>query len=176
MKQQGFSEYNVLLLIFHFDMRFNFLERNAEYLLSLLLLGLAIFLMQEVWVSVQDLEIIYQQLLEGAIFTEGPPISGLKGYLLFCLGSTFWFLLVFASMLSQKQIPLWFGQASFILLPFWVITFYFLNERADYEWISIGQFLRYQFLPSWNLLSFLLAIGFAIIGVRFSRILRNNDT
>jgi hypothetical protein len=152
------------------------LRRIGEYLLLVLLLGLPIYLYREVWVSIQVLETIYQQLLEGAVFTEGPPISGLKEYLLFCLVSVFWILLVFASLLSKRRILLWFGQISFILLPFWVITFSFLNERADYEWISLGQYLRYQFLPSWNLLLFILAIGFAFIGVRNCRLLRINDT
>ena len=121
-------------------MRLASLERNAEYLLSILLIGLAIFLFREVWVSVQVLERIYQHLLEGAVFTEGPPILGVEQYLLFCLCSAAWFLLVFAFLLSRRYYPLWLVQFSFILSPIWVILFAFFNERADYEFTPYSTF------------------------------------
>jgi hypothetical protein len=152
------------------------LERHAEYLLSILLIGLAIFLLREVWVSVQVLESIYKQLLEGAIFTEGPPILGVEQYLLFCLCSAAWFLLVFAFLLSRRYYPLWVVQFSFLITPIWVVFFAFFNERADYEFISLQHFLVHQFLPSWNLFGFILSIAVAVFGVRYSRLMRNTAT
>jgi uncharacterized membrane protein len=157
-------------------MRLAFLERNAEYLLSILLIGLAIFLLREVWVSVQVLESIYKHLLEGAIFTEGPPILGVQQYLRFCLCSAAWFLLVFAFLLSRRFYPLWLVQISFFLTPIWVVFFAFLNERADYEFTSLGHFLVHQFLTSWNLFWVILSIAAAGLGVRHCRLMRNAAT
>jgi hypothetical protein len=154
-------------------MRLSLLERNAEGLLSILLVGLATFLLREVWVSVQVLESIYKALLEGWIFTEGPPILGLEGYLLFCLYSAAWFLLVFAFLLSRRTYPLWFAQFTFYLAPMWVVFFAFFNERADYEMITLRHFLVYQFLPSWNILWVILSIAVAVFGVRHCRFMRN---
>jgi len=111
-------------------MRLALLERNAEYLLSILLIGLAIFLFREVWVSVQVLESIYKHLLEGAVFTEGPPILGVEQYLLFCLCSAGWFLLVFAFLLSRRCYPLWIVQFSFFLTPMWVVFYAFSLSSA----------------------------------------------
>jgi uncharacterized membrane protein len=153
-------------------MRLAFLERNAEYLLSILLIGLAIFLLREVWVSVQVLESIYKHLLDGAIFTEGPPILGVQQYLLFGLCSAAWFLLVFAFLLSRRFYPLWLVQISFFLTPIWVVFFAFLNERADYEFTSLGHFLVHQFLTSWNLFWVILSIAAAGLGVRHCRLMR----
>jgi hypothetical protein len=153
-------------------MRLAFLERNAEYLLSILLIGLAIFLLREVWVSVQVLESIYKHLLDGAIFTEGPPILGVQQYLLFCLCSAAWFLLVFAFLLSRRFYPLWLVQISFFLTPIWVVFFAFINERADYEFTSLGHFLVHQFLTSWNLFWVILSIAAAGLGVRHCRLMR----
>ena len=157
-------------------MRLALLERNAEYLLSLLLIGLAIFLFREVWVSVQVLEGIYKHLLEGAVFTEGPPILGVEQYLLFCLCSAGWFLLVFAFLLSRRCYPLWIVQFSFFLTPMWVIFYAFLNERADYEFTPLRHFLVHQFLPSWNLFWVILSIAVAVFGVRHCRLMRNAAT
>ena len=154
-------------------MRLALLERNAEYLLSILLIGLAIFLFREVWVSVQVLESIYKHLLEGAVFTEGPPILGVKQYLLFCLCSAAWFLLVFAFLLSRRCYPLWIVQFSFFLSPMWVVFYAFLNERGDYEFTPLRHFLVHQFLPSWNLFWVILSIAVAVFGVRHCRLMRN---
>ncbi len=153
-------------------MRLAFLDRNAEYLLSILLIGLSIFLLREVWVSVQVLESIYKALLEGAIFTEGPPILGVEQYLLFCLCSAAWFLLVFAFLLSRRYYPLWLVQFSFILTPIWVVFFGLFNERADYEITTLQHFLVYEFLPSGNIFWFILSIGVAVFGVRYCRLMR----
>jgi hypothetical protein len=157
-------------------MRLALLERNAEYLLSILLIGLAIFLFREVWVSVQVLESIYKHLLEGAVFTEGPPILGVEQYLLFCLCSAGWFLLVFAFLLSRRCYPLWIVQFSFFLTPMWVVFYAFLNERADYEFTPLRHFLVHQFLPSWNLFWVILSIAVAVFGVRHCRLMRNAAT
>jgi len=158
------------------EMRLASLERNAEYLLSILLIGLAIFLFREVWVSVQVLESIYKHLLEGAVFTEGPPILGVEQYLLFCLCSAAWFLLVFAFLLSRRYYPLWLVQFSFFLSPIWVVFFAFFNERADYEFTPLRHFLVHQFLPSWNLFWVILSIAVAVFGVRHCRLMRNAAT
>jgi hypothetical protein len=147
-------------------MRLASLERNAEYLLSIPLIGLPIFLFREVWESVQVLKSIYKHLLEGAVFTEGPPILGVEQYLLFCLCSAAWFLLVFAFLL-------WLVQFSFILSPIWVFFFAFFNERADYEFTSLQNFLVHQFLPSWNLFWVIISIVVAVYGVRHCRLMRN---
>ncbi len=157
-------------------MRLALLERNAEYLLSILLIGLAIFLFREVWVSVQVLESIYKHLLEGAVFTEGPPILGVEQYLLFCLCSAGWFLLVFAFLLSRRCYPLWLVQFSFFLAPMWVVFYAFLNERADYELTPLRHFLVHQFLPSWNLFWVILSIVVAVFGVRHCQLMRNAAT
>jgi hypothetical protein len=157
-------------------MRLTSLERNAEYLLSIPLIGLAVFLFREVWVSVQVLESIYKHLLEGAVFTEGPPILGVEQYLLFCLCSAAWFLLVFAFLLSRRYYPLWLVQYSFILAPIWVVFFAFFNERADYEFTSLWHFLVHEFLPSWNLIWVMLSIAVAVFGVRHCRSMRNAAT
>ena len=157
-------------------MRLALLERNAEYLLSILLIGLAVFLFREVWVSVQVLESIYKHLLEGAVFTEGPPILGVEQYLLFCLCSAGWFLLVFAFLLSRRCYPLWIVQFSFFLTPMWVVFYAFLNERADYEFTPLRHFLVHQFLPSWNLFWVILSIAVAVFGVRHCRLMRNAAT
>jgi len=157
-------------------MRLALLERNAEYLLSILLIELAIFLFREVWVSVQVLESIYKHLLEGAVFTEGPPILGVEQYLLFCLCSGGWFLLVFAFLLSRRCYPLWIVQFSFFLTPMWVVFYAFLNERADYEFTPLRHFLVHQFLPSWNLFWVILSIAVAVFGVRHCRLMRNAAT
>jgi len=149
------------------------LKRNAEYLLSITLIGLAIFLFREVWVSVQVLERIYEALLEGAIFTEGPPILGVEQYLLFSLCSAAWLLLVFAFLLSRRYYPLWLAQFSFFLSPIWVVFFAFINERAYYESTSLQSFLVHQFLPSWNLIWVILSIVLAVFGVRYCRLMRN---
>ena len=152
------------------------MERNAEYILSIVLVGLAIFLLREVWVSVQVLESIYRQLMEGMIFTEGPPILGVEQYLLFCLCSAAWFLLVFAFLLSRRCYPLWIVQFSFFLTPMWVVFYAFLNERADYEFTPLRHFLVHQFLPSWNLFWVILSIAVAVFGVRHCRLMRNAAT
>ncbi len=157
-------------------MRNFILERNAENLLLILLIGLAIFLLREVWVSVQVLESIYKHLLEGAIFTEGPPILGVEQYLLFCLCSAAWFLLVFAFLLSRRYYPLWIVQFSFILTPIWIIFFAYFYERAYYEFTSLQHFLMYQFLPSWNLFWVILSIAVAVFSVRHCRLMRNAAT
>jgi hypothetical protein len=156
-------------------MRIAFLEKNAEYLLSILLIGLAIFLLREVWASVQVLESIYKALLEGAIFTEGPPILGVEQYLLFCLCSAAWFLLVLAFLLSRRYYALWFVQFSFFLTPIWVLFFAFYDERAYYEVTYLQHFLVHQFLPSWNLFWFILSIAVAVFGVRHCHLMRNAE-
>jgi hypothetical protein len=153
-------------------MRLDLLERNAEYVLSVLLIGLATFLLREVWASVQVLESIFKALLEGAIFTEGPPIVGVKQYLLFCLCSAAWFLLVFAFLVSRRYYPLWLVQFSFFLTPIWVVFFAFFNERADYEFTTLQHFLVHEFLPSGNIFWFILSIGAAVFGVRHCRLMR----
>ena len=157
-------------------MRKALFERNAEYLLSILLLGLAIFLFREVWASVQVLESIYKHLLEGAVFTEGPPILGVKQYLLFCLCSAAWFLLVFAFLLSRRCYPLWLVQFSFLLTPIWIVFFAFMSERADYQYTPFRHFLVCQFLPSWNLFWFIFSIVVAVFGVRHCRLMRSAAT
>jgi hypothetical protein len=153
-------------------MRLALLDRNAENVLSVLLIGLATFLFREVWASVQVLERIFKALLEGAIFTEGPPIVGVEQYLLLCLCSAAWFLLVFAFLVSRRYYPLWFVQFSFILTPIWVVFFGFFKERADYEFTTLQHFLVYEFLPSGNIFWFIISIGAAVFGVRHCRVMR----
>jgi hypothetical protein len=158
------------------DMKLTILERNAEYLLSILLIGLAIFLFREVWLSVQVLEEIHKALLEGAIFTEGPPLYGVKQYLLFCLCSGAWFLFVFAFLLSRRYYPLYLVQFTFSLTPIWFFYYVFTKSSAYYEYGSLWNFLIHQFLPSWNLFWVILSIAVAVVGVRHSRLMRKAAT
>jgi hypothetical protein len=170
----GAAEFKAVRLpSFISEMRLASLERNAEYLLSGPLIGLSIFLFREVWVSVRVLEIIYKHLLEGAVFTEGPPILGVEQYLPFCLCSAAWFLLVSAFLLSRRCYPLWLAQFSFFLTLIWVVSFAFFKEHADYEFTPLGHFLVHQSLPSWNLFWVILSIAVAIFGVRNCRLMRN---
>ena len=154
-------------------MRLTTLERNAEYLLSVLLVGLAIFLFREVWVSVHVLEEIHKSLLEGAIFTEGPPIAGAKRYLLFCLCSGAWFLLAFAFLLSRRGYTLYLAQFTFLLTPVWFVYYAFIKASAYYVYDSLWSFLLHQFLPSWYLFGFILSVAVAVLGVRHCRSMRN---
>jgi hypothetical protein len=154
-------------------MKSTILERNAEYLLSILLVGLATFLFREVWTSVQVLEEIHKSLLEGAIFTEGPPAPGVKRYLLFCLCSGAWFLFVFAFLLSRRYYPLYLAQFTFSLTPVWVVFYAFIKASAYYEYGSLWNFLLHQFLPSWNLFWLILSLAVAVFGVRHCRSMRS---
>ncbi len=153
-------------------MRLTTLERNAEYLLSILFVGLAIFLFREVWMSVQVLEEIHKSLLEGAIFTEGPPIEGVKRYLLFCLCSGAWFLFIFALLLSRRYYPVYLAQFTFLLIPVWFVFYAYIKAIAYYEYGSLWNFLLRQFLPSWNLFRFILFVAVAILGVRHCRVMK----
>jgi hypothetical protein len=153
-------------------MKLTTLERSTEYLLSILLTGLAIFLFREIWTSVQVLEEIYKYLLEGAIFTEGPPIPGVKRYLLFCLCSGAWFLLVLAFLLSRRYYPLYLVQFTFALTPVWFVFYAFIKASAYYEYGSLWNFLIHQFLPTWNLFGVILSIAIAIFGVRHCQLMR----
>jgi len=153
-------------------MKLTTLERSTEYLLSILLAGLAIFLFREIWISVQVLEEIYKYLLEGAVFTEGPPIPGVKQYLLFCLCSGVWFLLVLAFLLSRRCYPLYLVQFTFSLTPVWFVFYAFIKASAYYEYGSLWNFLIHQFLPSWNLFGVILSIAIAIFGVRHCQSIR----
>ena len=157
-------------------MKLTILERNAEYLLSILLIGLAIYLFREVWISVQVLEEIYKYLLEGAIFTEGPPIPGMKQYLLFCLCSGAWFLLVLAFLLSRRYYPLYLVQFTFSLTPIWFAFYAFVKASANYEFTSLWYFLIHQFLPSWDLFWVILSIAVAVFGIRHCRLIRKAAT
>jgi hypothetical protein len=148
------------------------IEKSIEYLLSILLIGLAIFLFREVWVSVQDLEEIYKSLLEGAIFTEGPPVPGVERYLLFCMYSGAWFLFVSGLFWSRRIFPLYLVQFTFSLMPVWFIYYAFVKASAYYEFDTLRNFLVHQFLPSWNLFWFILAIAVAVFGNWQSRIMR----
>ena len=147
-------------------------ERIAEVLLPILLIGLAVFLFYEVWSSVQELEAIYKSLLEGAIFTEGPPVPGVERYLLFCLCSGAWFLFLFGLLFSRRAFSLYLAQLTFSLLPAWFITYAFIKASAYYEFGSLRNYLVGQFLPSWNLFWFILSIVVAVIGYRQCRLLR----
>ena len=147
-------------------MKSTILERSAEYLLSVLFVGLAIFLFREVWTSVQVLEEIYKSLLEGAIFTEGPPIPGTERYLLFCLCSGAWFLSAFAFLLSRRTYPLYLVQFTFSVLPVWFILYAFIRASADYEYTSLWSFLIHQLLPSWDLVWVILSIAVGAFGNR----------
>ena len=151
-------------------------KRNAEYLLSLLFAGMAIYLLREVWSSVQALEGTYEALLEGAIFTEGPPILGIKRYLLFCLCSGTWFLLAFAFLLSRRYYPLSLVQLTLSLTPIWFICYVFIKESAYYEYGSMWNFLTHRFLPSWDLLGLALFIAAAAFGIRQCRTMRGAAT
>jgi uncharacterized membrane protein len=153
-------------------MKLTMLERNAEYLLSILLIGLAVFLFREVWISIQVLEEIYKDLLEGAVFTEGPPIPGVKLYLLFCLCSGAWSLLVLAFLISRRYYPLYLVQFTFSLSPIWFVFYAFVKASAYYEYGSFWNYLIRQFLPSWDLFWVILSIAVAVFGVRHCRIMR----
>jgi hypothetical protein len=157
-------------------MKLPVLERSTEYLLSILLIGLAIFLFREVWISVEVLEEIYKNLLEGAVFTEGPPTPGLKLYLLFCLYSGAWFLLVFAFLLSRRYYPLYVVQFTFSLTPIWFIYYAFIKAGVYYEFTSMWYFLINDFFPSWNLFWFILSIAVVVFGVRHCRLMRKAAT
>jgi hypothetical protein len=154
-------------------MKSTILERNIEYLLSILLIGLAIFLFREVWISVQALEEIHKSLLEGAIFTEGPPIAGVKRYLLLCLCSGAWILSVFAFLLSRRYYLLYLVQFTFFLMPVWFVYYAFIKASAYYEYGSLWNFLIRQFLPSWNLFGLILSVAVAVLGVRYCQLMRN---
>ena len=151
------------------------LEKTTEYLLSILLIGLAIFLFREVWISVQVLEEIHKSLLEGAIFTEGPPIAGVKRYLLFCLCSGAWFLFAFAFLLSRRYYLLYLTQITFLLTPVWVVFYAFIKASAYYVYDSLWNFLLHQFLPSWNLLGFILSVAVAVLGVRHYQLMKKRQ-
>ncbi|MBN1449844.1 MAG: hypothetical protein JW963_02430 [Anaerolineales bacterium] len=113
-------------------MKVSTLDKSTEYLLSILLIGLAIYLFREVWISVQVLEEIHKSLLEGAIFTEGPPSAGVERYLLFCLCSGAWFLSVFAFLLSRRGYLLYLAQFTFFLMPIWLVYHAFIKASAYY--------------------------------------------
>ena len=151
------------------------LERSAEYLLSILLIGLAVFLFREVWISVQVLEEINKALLEGAIFTEGPPIQGVERYLLFCLCSGAWFLFIFALLLSRRYYLLYLAQFTFFLMPVWFVYYAFIKASAYYEYGSLWNFLLRQFLPSWNLLGLIRSVAVAVLGVRHCRLMKKRQ-
>ena len=146
--------------------------RITEYLLSILLAGLAIFLFREVWQTVQDFEEIYRYMLDGAIFTEGPPIPGMKRYLLFCLCSGAWFLSVLSFLLTRRLYPLYFVQFAFSVTPIWFVLYAFIKESAFYEYGSIWNFLIHQFVPSSNLLWGVASIAIALMAGRYCRSMR----
>ena len=157
-------------------MKLSILERSIEYLLQILLIGLAIFLFHEVWISVQVLEEIYENLLGGAIFTEGPPNVGVKQYLLFCLCSGAWFLLVLSFLSSRRYYPLYLVQFTFSLMPIWFVFYALIKESAYYKFSSLWYFLIHQFLPSWNLFGVILSIAVTVVGVRHCRLMRKAAT
>jgi hypothetical protein len=156
-------------------MKIKMIERTAEYLLSTVLVGLAIFLLREIWLSFQVLELIYQQLLEGSVFTEGPPIPGIKEYLLFSLYSAFWSLVIFGFLLSRRFYPLWVAQISFYLLPVWVILFTIYDQRADYQFTSIGYIITQELLASWQIIWLILSIVVAGFGGKYCRSMREKS-
>ena len=121
------------------------IERSAEYLLSIPLIGFAIFLFREVWISVQVLEEIHKALLEGAIFTEGPPILGVKRYLLFCLCSGAWFLLAFAFLLSRRGYLLYLEEFTFFLTPVWFVFYAYIKAIAFTNMVPYGIFCSTSF-------------------------------
>jgi len=151
-------------------------EKSTEYLLPILLIALAVFMFREVWISVQELEAIYRFLLEGAIFTEGPPVPGVERYLLFCLSSGAWFLFGFGLLLSRRAFALYLVQITFSLMPVWFIYYAYIEASAYYEFDSLRNFLVSQFLPSWNLMWFILSIVIAVIGSMQCRSMRRAAT
>jgi hypothetical protein len=151
-------------------------EKSTEYLLPILLIALAVFMFREVWISVQELEAIYRFLLEGAIFTEGPPVPGVERYLLFCLSSGAWFLFGFGLFLSRRAFALYLVQITFSLMPVWFIYYAYIEASAYYEFDSLRNFLVSQFLPSWNLMWFILSIVIAVIGSMQCRSMRRAAT
>jgi hypothetical protein len=157
-------------------MKTTLLERSAEYLLPILLICLAVLLFCEVWSSVQELEEIYRSLLEGAIFTEGPPVPGVDRYLLLCLCSGAWFLFGFGLLLSRRAFPLYLVQITFSLMPVWFIYYAYTKASAYYEFDSLRNFLIHQFLPSWNVIWFILSIVVTVIGDRQCREMRRAAT
>jgi hypothetical protein len=157
-------------------MKITTFERSTEYLLPILLIGLAVFLFGEVWSSIQEIEEIYKSLLEGAIFTEGPPIPGVKRYLLFCLCSGAWFVFVFGLLWSRRNFPLYVAQVTFSFAPIWLVYYAFIKASAYYEFASLRYFLIHQFLPSWDLFWFILAVAVAVIGNRQCKLMRKAAT
>lgn len=158
------------------EMKSTTVEKRTECLLSMFLIGLAIFLFREVWMSVNALETVYDHLLEGAVFTEGPPVPGLKRYLLYCLCSGAWFLLVSAFLLSRKFFPLYLAQLTFSLTPIWFFYYVLMKSSTTYEYGSLWNFLLHQFLPSWNLLGGILSFAVAVFGVRYCLFMRKAAT
>jgi hypothetical protein len=157
-------------------MKITTFERSTEYLLPILLIGLAVFLFGEVWSSIQEIEEIYKSLLVGAIFTEGPPVPGVERYLLFCMNSGAWFVFVFGLLWSRRSFPLYLVQVTFSLAPIWLVYYAFIKASAYYEFDSLRNFLVHQFLPSWDLFWFILAVAVAVIGNRQCKLMRKAAT